>query len=157
MKIIRLSALFLLIFAGAVNSRTSFVITDYKWTQEEPFGSGSFPDEWKQGTFPLGLFPVTAFGGNLWMIGQKYSWSSPDGLNWTRHKKQDWGERIYTATVYFNNRLWMTGGMDYENKEFLNDIWFSDDGKNWQHSKKAEWNPRGAHCLVVFKNKLWLF
>lgn len=49
------------------------------------------------------------------------------------------------------------GGLEYDDKEFLNDIWYSDDGYNWINAKNAAWQPRGAHALIVFKNKLWLF
>jgi len=123
-----------------------------------PFGTGAFQEEWTAGKWPMGLMPVIAFDGNLWMTGQKSAWSSTDGLNWQQHIKSDWGERITVPYVFFLNKLWMFGGLDYHPKTFLNDVWSSVDGKNWtQLSTQAEWQPRGGHTLTVFKNKLWLF
>jgi N-acetylneuraminic acid mutarotase len=131
--------------------------TNYKWEQVLPFGNGSFQEEWKPGTFPLGITPVLAFDDNLWMTGQKASWSSSDGINWTSYKKKDWGERIYQSYVYFNNRLWMYGGMKYQERQPTNEIWSSADGKTWEQSGNAEWQPRKGSAIIVFKNKLWLF
>ena len=136
---------------------SAFRVIGYKWEQVLPFGNGSFPEEWKPGTFPLGIRPIIAFNGNLWMIGQKSAWSSTDGINWTRQSKDDWGERIYTELTYYHNKLWMFGGLKYKEKQFLNDLWFSGDGKNWERSGNAAWQPRGGHSIIVFKNKLWLF
>ncbi|GGH48854.1 hypothetical protein GCM10007423_50360 [Dyadobacter endophyticus] len=129
----------------------------YTWKEMLPAGSGSHQYEWKQGTFPMGLVPHVAFGGNLWMIGQKASWSSADGISWTRHAKNDWGERIYLTGVYFAGKLWLTGGMRYQERELTNEIWNSKDGSEWKKAVNAEWEPRKGQALVVFKNKMWLF
>lgn len=129
----------------------------YEWKQILPAGSGSHQYEWKQGTFPMGLVPHVAFGGNLWMIGQKASWSSVDGIAWTRHAKSDWGERIYLSGVYFGGKLWQSGGMRYQERALTNEIWYSKNGTEWQQAANGGWEPRKGHALVVFKNKLWLF
>ncbi|HEY3252266.1 MAG TPA: hypothetical protein VGK25_14245 [Ignavibacteria bacterium] len=44
-------------------------LSNYKWAQVLPFGNGSFAEDWKPGTFPLGIMPIIAYNGNLWMIG----------------------------------------------------------------------------------------
>jgi len=129
----------------------------YVWTQVLPFGSGSFPEEWKRGTFPLGLGPVQAFDSNLWMSWNKYAWSSSDGIKWDLHNKTDWGERISISIVYFKNKMWMTGGMRYKERIFMNDIWSTADGKTWTNVGNAAWSPRKGQTVVVFKDKLWLF
>ena len=129
----------------------------YIWKQDLPFGSGSFPEEYKPGTFPLGLSPVQGIDGKLWMLWHKYAWSSVDGLTWTGNSKTDWGERISTSIVYFQNKLWMTGGMRYKERKFMNDIWSSSDGKTWVNAGNAGWSPRKGHTVTVFKEKLWLF
>jgi hypothetical protein len=129
----------------------------YQWEQVLPFGNGSFPEQWKPGTFPLGITPIKAFNGTLWMIGQKAAWWSADGTNWTRLPKNDWGERIYTAFIYFQDKAWMFGGMQYKEKQFVNDVWFSADGSTWERAGTAQWQPRGGHTMIFFKNKLWLF
>lgn len=130
---------------------------NYTWEQVLPFGNGSFQEEWKPGTFPLGITPLVALGGNLWMIGQKAAWSSADGITWAHHPKTDWGERISLKCVYFKDKLWMLGGMKYQEKQVVNDLWVSSDGTAWkQVSQAAEWLPRKGHTVVVFRNKLWL-
>src|SRR5258705_11103813 len=96
--------------------------SDSCWELLRPLGSGGFPAEpgsndqpkWRPGKFPLGLFPVVAFGGQLWAMSQTHAYSSPDGLGWTQHDKVDWGERISQVYAFFNGRLWMFGGLDYK-------------------------------------------
>ena len=69
--------------------------SDSCWELLRPLGSGGFPAEpgsndqpkWRPGKFPLGLFPVVAFGGQLWALSQTHAYSSPDGLDWTQHDK----------------------------------------------------------------------
>ena len=109
---------------------------------------------------PMGIAPIVGFDENLWMVGQKWAWSSSDGLNWKGYAKKDWGERIGMAYFFFNQKLWMVGGMMYYQPQtgFRNDLWSSSDGKNWARvSERAEWQPRRESRVVVFKNKLWLF
>jgi hypothetical protein len=84
------------------------------WQRLAPVGSGAFPEDWRPGKFPLGIVPVRAFRDELWMIGQRTSWSSSDGLSWTAHAKDDWGERIGQAEAFFKDELWMFGGLDYQ-------------------------------------------
>lgn len=131
--------------------------SNYKWEQVLPFGNGSFQEEWKPGTFPMGIVPRIAFDGNLWMLGQKSAWSSTDGIQWTAHKKTDWGERIWASQIYFNNKLWLFGGMKYQDKQVVNDVWSSTDGIQWEQVKNVEWTPRKGHTVIAFQNKLWLF
>ena len=128
----------------------------YSWEQILPFGNGTHQYKWKPGTFPLGLKPIQAFGGNLWMIGQKASWSSSDGTTWTRHSKQDWGERITMTYAFFDNTLWMYGGMQYQERQLVNEVWFSKDGTTWKQADNAAWQPRKGHAVVEFKGRLWL-
>jgi hypothetical protein len=127
------------------------------WERTAPLGSGAFPEEWRPGTFPLGLMPIRAFRDELWMIAQTSSWSSADGLSWTRHDKDDWGARIGQAYAFFNDQLWMFGGLEYESRSVLKDVWRSTDGSHWEHAGDAAWPAREGQTVVAFKNKLWLF
>ena len=134
------------------------VSPQYKWSQVAPPGSGTHQYEWKPGTYPSAVIPVVAFHNNLWMIGQKRAWSSKDGITWKAFDKYDWGERISMANVFFNNTLWVSGGMAYATNTFLNEIWSSKDGTTWtKATKNAEWSPRKGHTVVAFKGRLWLF
>jgi hypothetical protein len=92
------------------------------------------------------------------MVGQKMSWFSDDGIEWRAFKKKDWGERISMTQIFFNGRLWVTGGMDYATNTFLNEQWFSVDGREWKRiTGPPAWSPRKGHTLAVFRKKLWLF
>src|SRR5215212_832410 len=135
------------------------------WQAILQLGSGGFPDTpgsqdrplWKPGTFPLTLTPRLAFNDSLWMTAQTRAYSSQDGLTWTEHDKTDWGERIYQSIVYFQGRLWMYGGLDYQTGRFLNDVWSSSDGVNWANVGTAAWPARGGQTVVVYHGRLWLF
>lgn len=131
---------------------------EYKWTQVAPPGSGTHQYEWKPGTYPSAVVPVEAFSHNLWMVGQKRVWSSEDGIRWQAFDKHDWGERISMAHVFFNNTYWVSGGMEYANNTFLNEIWSSGDGKKWSRVvRNADWSARKGHTVVAFRDRLWLF
>jgi len=131
---------------------------EFKWTQVAPPGSGTHQYEWKPGTYPSAIMPIVGINDNLWMIGQKKAWSSNDGIKWHAYDKNDWGERISMAHIFFNNKLWVFGGMEYSTNRFLNEIWSSTDGKNWTREvEHAEWSPRKGHTVIVFDNKIWLF
>ena len=143
------------------DSRESSALTpspQFKWTQVAPPGSGTHQYEWKPGTYPSAIEPLSGPHDGLWMVGQKKSWFSADGIHWKDFNKKDWGERISTASVYFDGKLWVSGGMDYATGRFLNEIWWSEDGKTWTRAATPpEWSPRKGHTLAVFNRKLWLF
>jgi hypothetical protein len=126
------------------------------WELVRPYGSGAFPDQWRPGKFPLGLVPLVAFGDQLWMIGRRSSYSSSDGLTWQAHAKDDWGERIGEAHVFFRGQLWTLGGLAYESRVFLNDVWRSPDGARWEQVGPAAWPGRENPTVVVFRDRLWL-
>jgi len=134
------------------------------WEQLRPLGSGGFPAEpgsndqpkWEPGRFPLTLFPVQAFGGDLWMVAQTHAFSSPDGLSWAQHPKADWGERIGQSFAFFRGRVWMFGGLEYGTRRTLRDIWWSEDGKEWHAAGLAPWPERENAAVVVHHGRLWL-
>jgi hypothetical protein len=157
MKLLLFTALLIIGNCDQKNAKSEASYDNYTWEQVLPFGNGSFQEKWKPGTFPLGIVPVLGANNHLWMTGQKMIWESADGLNWQKHDKTDWGERISMAYVYFKDTLWMFGGMMYKERSFVNDIWYSADGINWkQNPANAEWQPRKGQTVIVFKNKLWL-
>jgi hypothetical protein len=139
--------------------------SDGCWQAVLPLGSGGYPADpgsqnappWEPGRFPLTLTPHVAYEDKLWMTAQTRAYSSPDGLAWTEHTKTDWGERIYESMVYFNGRLWMFGGLDYQARTFLNDIWSSADGVMWSKIGNAAWPARGSQAVIVYRDRLWLF
>jgi hypothetical protein len=132
-------------------------VAGYTWEQVAPPGAGAFPEEWSEGEWPMTLVPIEAFGGKLYMVGQKATWSSSDALAWARQDKTDWGERIGASQVFFADKLWMMGGLRYADSVMLDDIWSSSDGSQWQNVGKAQWPARRGATLLAFQNQLWLF
>lgn len=144
--------------SGSTKGTLKVISPEYKWTQVAPPGSGTHQYEWVPGTYPSAIVPVLAFDNELWMVGQKKAWSSADGIKWKDLDKHDWGERISMAQVFFKNKFWVSGGMDYSSNTFLNEIWSSENGRSWTKIvSNAEWSPRKGHTVVVFKDRLWLF
>jgi hypothetical protein len=133
------------------------------WSERLPLGNGGFPPDaqntpvWEPGKFPLTLQPRLAYDGELWMTSPSYAYSSPDGLTWNEHKKTVWSARIYESTVFFKGKLWMSGGLAYDERTFLNDIWSSADGTTWRKAGTAAWRARGGHTVVEYRDRLWLF
>jgi hypothetical protein len=132
--------------------------SSYVWDEVLPAGSGAFPGEWTEGKFPLGLKPQVAFDGELWMVAQTAAWSSPDGLTWTRHEKDDWGARLTPGQAFFDGKLWVLGGLGdpYVKENYRNDVWSSADGSTWHDLGEAPWSPRKSHAMVVYDDRLWL-
>ena len=145
------------------------------WEQVAPETSGAFPaapgsfDQplWQpdMGMFPQGLTPIVGFNDELWMISQTLSFSSTDGLNWTQHTKTDPGSLLSPNYTFFDNKLWMFGGMKvpvsgYANvvpSDFQDEIWTSADGSSWEVAGTAAWPARKGTTVVPYQGKLWLF
>lgn len=128
---------------------------DYEWQNLAASGKGCFPDNCKEGQFPMAIVPIKAFGEKLYSIGDKSVWISEDGIDWKSHPKTDWGER-YGQFAFFAGKLWMLGGMKTWD-DFRNDVWSSSNGKDWkQVVSKAAWSARRGHGVVVFKDRLWI-
>lgn len=67
-----------------------------------------------------------------------------------------WGERHAHATLRFDNKLWLIGGLQSGVGD-RNDVWYSSDGSNWtQASSNAPWRARSFHSTLVFDNKMWI-
>lgn len=129
---------------------------DYVWEQVVPPGNGRFPDQCGPGHWPMGIIPLTGFRGNLWMIGQRSVWSSPDGVTWNAQVKTDWGERHGESFVFFRDTMWMLGGMKSWD-DFKNDVWQSTNGTDWkQVTIHAAWSPRRGQSVAAFNGMLWM-
>jgi hypothetical protein len=133
------------------------------WEQVLPKGSGAFPPgsgntpEWAPGKFPQGLQPVIAFSGDLWMTSPRAAWSSPDGLTWTMHDKDETPCLLAAVYAFFDGRLWMYGGSELPGNVFHNEIWSSPDGEHWSKNGTAAWPGRDSTTVITFQGKLWLF
>ncbi len=138
-------------------SPTPATANNYKWSKVIEPGKGCFQENCAPGKWAMAIRPVVAFNNKLFAIGWREVWSSADGIDWNSQPKTDWGERHGEAYVFFDNKLWMTGGMRSWD-DFKNDVWYSSDGRNWKQAvKNAPWPQRRDHSLVVLNNKMWLF
>jgi hypothetical protein len=132
------------------------------WQEVEPPGRAVFPSDWQDGKWPQTLLPVVAFGDDIWMTNESYSWSTADGVKYTRHDKTDWQGRLSPNYVLFRSRLWLIGGMelvgsDFENGTFTNVVWSSADGVTWENAGAAAWPPRKSTAVAVHQDRLWIF
>lgn len=108
---------------------------------------------------------LVVFKNKIWKIGgvnydeheaKNDVWYSEDGFRWSKVKNIPWEPRWDHAVEVFNEKLFLTGGMNLEGKVF-NDVWVSEDGINWSLIvKNAPWAPRQGHTLKAYKGKLWL-
>jgi hypothetical protein len=121
------------------------------------------------------------FNNKFWTLGATVSssditfgtWSSTDGINWTRHEAADNnGDSIPKvesgALVTYQDKLWLIGGIRPGEQlpeggttfsEVVNKVWYTSDGVNWTASEPGaseRWSPRERTNVVVFNNKLWL-
>lgn len=128
----------------------------YRWSKVIDPGKGCFEENCTPGKWAMAIPLLVAFDNKLFVAGRGSVWSSADGLNWQSEPKTDWGQRHGMAYVFFDNKLWITGGMRSW-ADFRNDVWHSSDGKTWKEAvKNAPWSKRRDHSLVVFNNKMWL-
>jgi hypothetical protein len=153
MRIKRIICVYVMLCAADISYSQSMM---YLWKQELAIGNGSFEENWTSGKFPMGITPIIAFDDKLYMVGNRKTWISVDGINWNAHDKTSWGERYGMTVTYFNGELWAIGGMKSWGK-FYNDIWASIDGITWRLvTPKADWTERRGHAIVVYDNKMWL-
>ena len=83
---------------------------------------------------------VVSCDGRMWLMGgciqviywdEKINdvWSSPDGVNWTFAGLADWSIRDEHASVVFQDRIWVLGGLEnggrWTSPIPRNDIWYS--------------------------------
>lgn len=71
----------------------------------------------------------------------------------------DWTPRAGHTALYFDNKLWIMGGLADENETtvYKNDIWYSSDGATWTEVEEPiDWHERAFHTSVVFDNKMWI-
>jgi len=122
------------------------------------------------------------FNNKFWTLGATIgsasitcgTWSSPDGINWTREEAVDNnGDSIPRvesgALVTFQNKMWLIGGIRPGEplpeggstfSAVVNKVWYTSDGVNWTVSEPNDpserWSIRERANVVVFNNKLWL-
>jgi hypothetical protein len=112
--------------------------------------------------------PVVVFKDKMWLFGGWYqetwgyykndAWYSEDGKNWIEAARSaEWSAREGHAVVFFKDKIWLAGGVDFYSRKTFNDVWYSEDGIHWEEATSdAGWSPRYDHALIAFQDKLWL-
>ena len=147
----------MLSFVLAVGSSSTFVAAkSNRWAKVAEAGSGCFAPNCREGQFAMAIKPIEAFGGKLFLIGDKEVWVSENGTTWHSQPKTDWGQRYGMQFAFFRGKLWMLGGM-HTWDDFRNDVWSSENGTEWkQVLVNAPWSKRRWHSVLVFDDRLWV-
>jgi len=83
-------------------------------------------------------------------------WSSPDGVNWTRHvEAAPWAPRQYHDVAVFDDRMWVLEGYNASSGN-RKDVWYSSDGVTWHEVPNTPWKPRHAASVFTYDNALWM-
>ncbi len=110
---------------------------------------------------------VAVFNNKLWILGGQSSngtsfyqlndvWSSSDGINWNQATSNaPWTPRANSASVVFNNKLWILGGTNNNGANY-GDVWSTANGINWTQENINAFLPRGYHTATVFNGKIWV-
>ena len=77
-------------------------------------------------------------------------------FSWTQAGSTFPGGRYGCASVVFNGKMWVFGGMTYASGE-MNDVWWSTDGASWTRATAAApWTGRAFFRALVFGGKMWI-
>lgn len=86
-------------------------------------------------------------------------WASEDGSEWVEIKRNTTGSydhRSRHASIVFNDRMYVLGGIDEDDKK-RDDVWYSVDGVEWTEEKDAfGLSGLSGHGLEVFKESMWV-
>ena len=95
-----------------------------------------------------------------WTTSQNDVWYSDDGITWTEATASaGWTTRMGHASVVFDNKMWITGGIRTAPRPTeLQDAWSSTDGITWTRATATVFpGTRYYHASVAFDNKIWVF
>lgn len=84
--------------------------------------------------------------------------SSADGINWTElTSSASFGSRYGHRVCVFDNKIWLTGGIDNYGGNCKNDVWYSINGIDWINvTSNAAFSPRYYHAMFEANGKLWI-
>lgn len=110
---------------------------------------------------------AVVFNNEIWISTEVHSspyliaevWHSSNGSAWTQAPNAPWGDpyRIGYSSVSFGGKLWILGGVVYNNSySDSNDVWSSLDGITWAQSATPPWLGREGHASVVFNGNMWV-
>jgi N-acetylneuraminic acid mutarotase len=108
------------------------------------------------------------YNGKIWVIGglegdptrdlKNDVWSSSDGISWASATlSAPWSPRDGHASVVFDGKMWVMGGVVDTYPYSKNDVWYSSDGAHWTSATlSAKWPPRSWHSSTVHDGKMWV-
>jgi hypothetical protein len=149
--------------------------SDQSWLLRRDVWSSVDGAAWQQESVGEGWSPrfahgAVSFNGRMWVIGGYFLdqsqqgeidanaevWSSADGASWTLETVAPFIPRANHATVVFNNRIWVMGGLGLPAWWALDDVWSSGDGVNWVQHAPAPWGEREALRATVFNGRIFV-
>ena len=79
------------------------------------------------------------------------------GVDWVENTDSaDWTARQGHASVVFDGKIWILGGVE-SGPVWKNDVWYSSDGATWaQATAEADWHVRCGHTAIVHDGKMWV-
>jgi len=108
---------------------------------------------------------LASFNGRLWMVcgggggggngdPRKTVWSSEDGVSWREERPFGGSERYYTDVCVWDNKLWVVGGYNYDERN-VKSIWFMNKRGEWHELPTPDtYIGRHATAVGVFQNRL---
>ncbi len=136
-----------------LSHQDSFIITDnqlmgnavFDYDSKNSYTIQIRTDDGKGGTFDKN-FTITINHISGWLLA-----TSSTG----------WAERIDHTSVIFNNKMWVLGGLFYDDvtstASRYNDVWCSSDGIDWEQiDASADWSERSVHTSVVFNDRMYV-
>lgn len=85
-------------------------------------------------------------------IRRNWVHSSSDLINWTQLADATWTARAHHQGVVFNNKIYIMGGYDGNEKKDV----YSWDGSAWQFEGDADWPERRNFCSAVSDGRMFI-
>jgi PKD repeat protein len=87
--------------------------------------------------------------------------TSTDGITWdaisTGYENEITPYRYGFSTVFYDDKVWVIGGIGGDEGSAGTEVWYSTDGENWTlETASAAFPARHYHTSVVFDNKMWV-
>ena len=154
-----------------------WVLGGYDGNERNDVWSSTDGETWTESTPPRNARKITSgtgknwwgargnhtsvrFKGKIWVmggslgspqIGKKYNdvWSSTDGSFWVNENDGGWNESALHASAVFDDKIWVIGGFDDEDK-----VWSSTKGQTWDKAADLPNNLSNTRA-VDYKGRLW--
>jgi len=104
-----------------------------------------------------GWSPIGGYQSDIWVSSDGVNWELATSSAARLDDRQAFPAREGQTLTIFQNKLWLTGGVNFDKRLAYNDVWSSPDGLNWTLvASSTPWSGRYDHAVEVFDNRLWL-